>query len=254
MVRHFRCTQCGRCCYGLLPLTCNDAFAHADLFPLGFVWTALRPGSKDYNHTASLGAIVPVPGGTSLAVQITPTAFIPAIFTCPALREDNRCSLHDTNKPLRCRTMPLYPYREERFQSDVLTPRAGWMCDMSESAPVIFNGTTIVCRDDFDRELGELMAQVPLLRRYADYMLKYTPWLTGSLQQIAGKGGGTVVTSLSSFLTATRNTDAQNIARQQLPVLKAFVERTAGNAPLKEFHAHYVNWEKEMSYVAKRAP
>lgn len=48
MEHHFRCTACGKCCYGQLPLTLADAFAHAERFPLALIWTPLREGSKDY--------------------------------------------------------------------------------------------------------------------------------------------------------------------------------------------------------------
>ena len=34
MERRFACTACGKCCFGLLPLTIGDALAHADKFPL----------------------------------------------------------------------------------------------------------------------------------------------------------------------------------------------------------------------------
>ncbi|PKD40322.1 hypothetical protein U737_23950 [Methylomonas sp. LW13] len=45
--------------------------------------------------------------------------------------------------------------------------------------------------------------QIPQIRRYVDYMLKYTPQLVDSLVKVSLKPkGGQVVTSLSSFLTA----------------------------------------------------
>ncbi|MEK6793592.1 MAG: YkgJ family cysteine cluster protein [Spirochaetota bacterium] len=251
MEHHFRCTACGSCCFGFLPLTWTDASARADTFPIAFIWTAVRPDSKDHAYTASLGATVAA-DGLSLAVQITPTAFIPPSFPCPALMDDKRCALHGEKKPLRCRTMPLYPYREERFQGEVLSPRTGWRCDTSDAAPVIYDGKNVLERTDFDREKDALTAQVPFLRRYAEYMQKYSPWLPANLLKASEHGGGTAVTSLASFLTATREPNASDIARRQMPVLAAFAERTAGNGRLKEFHAYYTNGEKEMGYLAKR--
>jgi hypothetical protein len=84
-------------------------------------------------------------------------------------------------------------------------------------------------------------------------MFKYTHTLTQSLMLAASKGvGGHVITSLSSFLTATRNTQAQKIAQQQLAVLNDFAQKTAANPKLSEYHKNYVNWAKEMHYLAKR--
>lgn len=250
--RHFQCTICGQCCYGLLPLTCKDAFANAARFPLGFVWTALRQGSKDYAMTATLGTTLTLAHRKELAVMITPTAYLPKSFPCPALGDDNRCSIH-LNKPSRCRTMPFYPYRDERYQAELLKPRPGWACDTSTAAPVVFKDHQIVLRDDFDQERQALLEQAPVLRRYADYMFKYSPWLVGALTQASSQTKTrSVVTSLSSFLTATRNADAGRLARLQLPVLNDYATRTGGDAQLAEFHQNYRNWFQEMTYLSQR--
>jgi len=252
MTRHFRCTACGACCHGQLPLTCADALAHAGTFPLCFVWTPVHQGSKDFAQVAALGATFPLAGRKSLACLIVPTAYLPASAPCPALGEDQLCRLQ-AEKPLRCRAMPLYPYREERFQAELLTPRRGWACDTSAEAPVIFEHERVVAREDFDRERKALEEQVPLLRRYVEYMLKYTPTLVASLQHAAGQAkGGNLLTSLSSFLTATRNPDAKRLAQLQLPLLTAWAARTAGDRELAAFHKNYAGWAKEMGYLAQR--
>ncbi|QSB01367.1 hypothetical protein JWZ98_22505 [Methylomonas sp. EFPC1] len=54
------------------------------------------------------------------------------------------------------------------------------------------------------------------------------------------------MTSLSSFLTAIRHPHAQLIAQQQLPVLNGYVEKTASEPGLAEFHRHYLSGAKEM--------
>jgi Fe-S-cluster containining protein len=252
MVNHFHCTACGKCCYGQLPLTCKDAFANAAIFPLCLVWTPLRYGSKDYALVAALGTTIKLADRKELAVLIVPTAYLPSSFPCPALGDDNLCTIH-RNKPSRCKTMPFYPYREERYQSELLTPRKGWACDTSTAAPLVFQDKKIVFRDDFDQERKELLAQVPLLRGYAEYMLKYSPSLVNSLVQAASKTkAGHVVTSLSSFLTATKHPEAKQIAQLQLPVLNNYAEKTAGDLQLTDFHKNYLNWSKEMAYWAQR--
>lgn len=252
MANHFQCTACGKCCYGQLPLTCKDAFANAERFPLCLVWTPLRYGSKDYPLVATLGTTIKLADRKELAVLIVPTAYLPSSFPCPALGDDNLCRIH-INKPSRCKTMPFYPYREERYQAELLTPRPGWACDTSTAAPLVFQDKKIVFRDDFDHERRDLLAQVPLLRRYAEYMLKYSPSLVSSLIQAASKvKAGHVVTSLSSFLTATKNAEASHIAQLQLPILNTYVEQTAGDPRLSDFYKNYVNWSKEMAYLSQR--
>jgi Fe-S-cluster containining protein len=252
MAHHFQCTACGKCCYGQLPLTCKDAFANAGLFPLAIVWTPLRYGGKDYPLVATLGTTIKLPDRKELAVLIVPTAYLPSSYPCPALGDDNLCRIH-THKPSRCKTMPFYPYREERFQAELLTPRSGWACEVSTAAPLVFQDKKIVFRDDFDDERRELLAQVPVLRRYAEYMLKYSPSLVNSLIHAASKvKAGHVVTSLSSFLTATKHADASHIAQLQLPILNNYAEQTAGDPQLSDFHKNYLNWSKEMAYLAQR--
>lgn len=250
--RHFLCTACGQCCHGLLPLTWKDALANAALFPLCFLWTAVRQNSKDYAMVATLGFTLQLAQRKSLAVLIVPTAYLPKPFPCPALRDDNLCGIHH-NKPSRCKTMPFYPYRDERYQAESLKPRPGWACDTSTAAPVVFKDHRIVFRDDFDRERQDLLEQVPVLRRYADYMLKYSPWLVAALTQAASQvKPGRVITSLSSFLVATRNVDAAHIAQLQLPILGGYIDKTAENVQLAEFHKNYRNWHQEMIYLAQR--
>lgn len=252
MGRHFECTACGHCCHGQVPLTCDDAFANAGLFPLCFVWTPVRKGSKDFDLAAELGATVQTPDRKPLAVLIGPAAYLPADFPCPALAPDQRCAIHE-RKPARCRTMPFFPYREERFQAELLTPRPGWECDTSAAAPLVYQDGRLVRREDFDAERQALLAQAPAVRRYADYLLKQAPALLGSLMLAASSTkAGHVITSLSSFFTATRNAEAPALARAQLPVLQDYAARTAGQPALAEFHRNYAGWAKEMGWLAKR--
>jgi Fe-S-cluster containining protein len=254
MERRFHCTACGRCCSGALPLTLADAYAHAGRFPLAMVWTPLRRQSKAYDLVTRIGATVTLGGRKQIAVLIAPTAYIPKTFPCPALSAEGRCSIH-ADKPLRCRSMPFYPYREERDQADLLVPRKGWECDISTTAPVVYRDATIVTRDDFERERRELLQQAPVLRIYAEYMLKYQPQLAGSLAAGAQPGAdGQVVTSLSSFLTATRQSDVAALAARQWAVLKDFAARTAGQAGLAEFHRNYAGWAREMEYLSRPRP
>jgi len=251
MASHFACTACGKCCYGQLPLTVKDALIHAGRFPLALLWTPLRKGSKDFPLVSRLGVAVPLPKHPGLAALVVPTSYIPADMPCPALGADNLCAIH-SNKPTRCKTMPFYPYRDEKYQHELLKPRKGWECDTSVAAPIVFQSGKITQRDDFDQERRDLEEQVPLIRQFASCLFRYNPMLATTLALEAAKSSpGQIVTSLSSFLTATRNPDARNVAQLQQPVLAAYLEKTAGVPAFHAFHSQYGAWLEEMNYLAR---
>lgn len=253
MAYRFRCTACGKCCYGQVPLTIEEAFRHAGRFPLAMVWTPVREVGKDFAMVTKLGAVFTLPNRKKLATLIVPTAYLPASFPCPALNDDNLCSIQ-IDKPLRCRTMPFYPYREEQYQAELLNFPANWACDTSDAAPVVFDQQRIIQTEDFQLERRALEAQQPLIQRYADYTLKYNAKILASLAQAAQKAkAGQVVTSLSSFLTAIRAPNSKDIAERQLAVLHQYLEKTAHQKELADFHQYYQLSAKEMSYLATRA-
>lgn len=252
MEPRFSCTACGKCCHGMLPLTLKDALAHAARFPLAMVWTPVRPNARSYELATRLGATVRLPNRKTVAVLIAPTAYLPPSFPCPELRQDGLCGIHD-DKPSRCRTMPFYPYREERDQADLLVPRAGWRCDVSAEAPVVYRNHAILDRTDFDRERDDLLEQAPTMRRYADYALKYAPRLADDLASLASKPvPGPLVTSLSSFLTATRPPDMAAIAAAQAPLFRTMADLTRDDPALNGYHRDYSGWAKEMDAQARR--
>ncbi len=246
MESRFGCTSCGRCCYGWLPLTLEDALTHAARFPLALVWQVVPQGVRNYPLAAKLG--VQPKSRKRMAVLIMPVAYIPPAFPCTQLQDDGLCRIHE-HKPARCRTMPFYPYREESDQSDMIRPRKGWQCDVSATAPVVYKNKRIVDREDFDIERGQLLAQANVMRQYADYMFKYSPWIIDSLATL--KPDGSLITSLSSFLTAIKHLDAKRIASEQLPLFQDFAARTATLPELLEYHRNYAGWAKEMDYLAK---
>jgi len=89
------------------------------------------------------------------------------------------------------------------------------------------------------------------MRTYADYVLKYMPWIVDNLGDAIQTRGGNVMTSLSSFLTAIRQIDAASLAEHQLPVLKEYANKTSGAPTLLEYHRNYMGWIKEMEYLSK---
>jgi Fe-S-cluster containining protein len=251
--QHFACVKCGQCCYGWLPLTLEDAFANAGRFPLAMVWTPVRDGSRAFDLTARLGTTVQLPNRKRVAVSIAPTAYLPPSFPCPALSSENLCAIQ-SGKPLRCRSMPFYPYREERDQVDLLIPRKGWACDTSATAPVVYRNRELVDRADFDRERAALVTQAPLLRAYADITLKHYPAVMGRLLKAAqNPTPGRMIVGFWSFLRHHRRDDPIQFAKAQHPVLLEFTERTAGTSTLAEYHRYYQESAVELAWFAQRA-
>ncbi|MBK5963958.1 zinc/iron-chelating domain-containing protein [Thiocystis minor] len=250
---HFACTACGKCCYGWLPLTLADALTQAGRFPLAMVWTPVPQTSRAFDLTAQLGTTVQLAKRKRVAVLIAPTAYLPPSFPCPALSAENRCVIH-AEKPLRCRSMPFYPYRRAADQADMLVPRTGWVCDTSASAPVVYRNRGIVDRTDFDRERAALLAQAPILRAYADTTLQHYPEVMGRLQQAAqNPATGRFVVGFWSFLRQHRSEDLVTFAKAQHPVLIEFSDRTADLPTLAEYRRYYQDAAAELAWFAQRA-
>ncbi len=254
MERRFSCTECGKCCFGWVPLTLKDALAHAGRFPLAVIWTPVRQGSKSFSITARLGLTVRLRKRRQIAVRIAPTAYIPPSLPCPALTPEGLCSIH-AERPSRCRTMPFLPYREEWDQADLLIPRTGWLCVTSEAAPVVYRDKKIVHREDFNRERDELFRQAYTLRSYGEWLLESAPSLKEELIRVAKKRmGGHVVVNFSTLLPRLPEVDVVAFARKQFPVMTEFAAKTSGVPALAEDHKLYHECAAEMEHVLERRP
>jgi Fe-S-cluster containining protein len=247
--RRFACTACGRCCRGWLPLTLDDALAHAHRFPLAVACTPVLQGHKAFALTARLGTTIRLPNKREAAVRLTPIAYLPPGFACPELAANGRCAIHG-DKPLRCRTMPFFPYAEESDQAGMLVPRQGWECDTSAVAPVVYRNRRIVDATDFERERAALLASAPALRAWAEALMKTVPALADGLAKVAMRPGGEVVVGFALLLK--RQCGAAEVARSQLPVLQAYAQRTAGDPALAEHNRRYQDWAAEMERLARR--
>jgi Fe-S-cluster containining protein len=239
MERRFHCTACGKCCFGWLPLTLDDAIANAGRFPLAMVWTAVRQGAKSFALTGRLGTTVTLRTKKKIAAQIAPTAYIPPSLPCPELTAEGLCAIH-AEKPLRCRTMPFFPYRDENDQGEMLVPRKDWLCDTSDAAPVVYRDKSLVERGDFDRERDALLGQAPILRAYAERLLTTAPNVATALEKAAKKPrGGQVVLNFTAILSRLTDVDVVDFARRQHPVLEDFAEKVEGTDAPAEYARYY---------------
>lgn len=248
--RRFRCTACGQCCYGSLPLTLDEMREHCGRFPLAIVWRVVPKGARSYALTERLGVGIRFSKGRRAALSMTLASYLPPGIACPELTPDGRCGIHE-RKPLRCRTMPFHPAREESDQAELLRPRAGWACDTGDAAAVVYRAGRIAERADFDLERSAMLAQAETMRVHSAYVFKYMPWVMDTLAALTTNPEGSLVVSLSSFLTACRQPDAPAIAARQLPVLLRLASSTAGIDQLAEYHRSYSGWAKELSHIAR---
>jgi Fe-S-cluster containining protein len=251
MEQRFSCTACGKCCHGLLPLTIDDALAHADKFPLVVIWTPVRQGGRSFGITAELGITIQLKKRKLAAVQIAPTAYLPPGFPCPELTEEGLCGIH-ADKPQRCRTMPFSAYRDETDQADLLIPRTGWVCDTSSEAPLVYRDKKILDREDFEVERQRLVRDAAILKPYAEWLLDSVPSLDRELRKVAMKpSGGQVLVAFSTLIPRLPKVDIYTFAERQIPVMKAFAERTADDPVLADFHRRYADGAAEWERVTR---
>ncbi len=254
MERRFDCIACGKCCYGWLPLTLDDALSHVGRFPLFVVWTPVRKGGKSFEQTARLGVTIKLKKRNQAALRISPVAYIPPSLPCPELSDDGLCAIHG-NKPLRCRAMPFDASRSEADQTDLLLPRAGWLCDISEKAAAVYDDGKIIGREDFDRERSALARDASILGPYGEWLLDSVPSLKQEIMKVASKPrGGYVVVNFLTLIPRLPKVDMFEFARRQGPVMEAFAEMTAGITDLADYHKRYKKSAMELGRIVKRHP
>lgn len=150
--------------------------------------------------------------------------------------------------------MPFYPYREEDAQADLIVPQKDWLCDTSETAPLVYKDKKIIDREDFDHEHSELLKNAPLLDAYAQKMLKeYAPLMPVLMKAALNpKSGQRFAVRFSSFLLMNKDYDIVSFAKQQHPVLTAFAQKTAGIKAFAEHHKYYKEAADDLAWFAKR--
>lgn len=204
------------------------------------LWTVVPPGSPSAGLVARLGATVAVGRKKPLPVEVSAVAWLPESMACPELTAEGLCGIHAT-KPQRCRTMPFYAGREEADQATFLLPRPGWACDISRTAPAVYDGGTVLDRADFDAERQRLEQQAGTVRAYATRLLSQSASLVRDLEVLGKRqGGGRLALAFTGILPRL-GADTAAFARLQVPVLRAMAERTADDPAQRRFHTYYVS-------------
>ncbi|WP_341702118.1 YkgJ family cysteine cluster protein [Ferrovibrio sp.] len=249
MQHHFACTACGKCCTGMLPLTLDEALQHAHRFPLAMVWTVIKPGAASYAMAARLGTVVQIARRKSVAVQVIPMAYLPPQTSCPELTQEGLCGIHAV-KPVRCRAMPFYAYKDEADQADMLLPRAGWACDISKAAPLVYQDGRILDRADFDAERQMLLDQVPIIKAYADRLAASAAGIVGKLEMLSKQpAGGRLALPFTGILPRLQGVDLKAFAAAQLPVLRRYAGLTADSRALTQFHQYYCDAAQRLAGI-----
>mgnify|MGYP001805932102 CR=1 FL=1 len=254
MERHFACNACGACCTGSLPLTFSEAREGFQRFPLALVWTPVRQGARNFALASRLGAGVRLRDRRHYAILITPTVYLPPEVPCPERTGAGLCAIH-AEKPLRCRTMPFYPWREEEDQAELLIPRKGWTCETSKAAPVAYRNKTIVEAGDFQRERQALEAQASLVQTYFNKVSRYAPQILDNLNQVtARKGNGSLTTGFETCLALMPGwINAATFARAQIPLLAHYEEITRADPVLARWANRYRLFREALSPYAERS-
>ncbi|TCS62457.1 YkgJ family cysteine cluster protein [Varunaivibrio sulfuroxidans] len=254
MERRFECTACGKCCYGWLPLSIDDALGHADRFPLFLQWTPVRQGGKSYDLAVELGLTIKLKNRKRAAVRIEPISYVPPDMPCPALRKDGLCAVHDA-KPRRCRAMPLSGGRAENDQDDLLIPKADWACNTTSTAPVVYRDKKIVTREAFELERKQLMADADVLKPFAELMLDSIPSLRLDLTKLAQRPhGGCMILSFSTLVPRLAYVDIYALAAKQLPVMASFAKLTSETPKHADEHRRYTASAGEWRRILDGAP
>jgi len=230
----------------MLPLSVEEALGNANTFPLAICITPIKTGSRGYNIAGRIGVVVDAGPKKVLSLLVFSAAFIPPSMPCPNLTSSNLCSVHE-RKPLRCRTMPFYAYKDEDHQSDMLVPRTGWLCNTGDDAPIVYKDREIVEKCDFEAERAELIQQAPVLKRYMSLMLQYDrDAYSRILKAASAPTPGRVVVNFISFLRFNKNLDICDFARRQYPVLTEWLSRIRGDAKLETYSSFYRDSSSEL--------
>lgn len=243
--KHFACTACGRCCYGSLPITISEALKWAHVFPLAMSIVPVRPGTRGHTIVSTIGAPLKVSKGKDLSLLLMPTSFLPPMMPCPQLSDETLCAIHG-DKPLRCRTMPFYPYKDEEAQADMLVPKPGWQCATGQDAPVVYRERKVLDRSDFDAERRVLIEEGPSLRRFMASVVAHNPALRDQIIGASRSVSGRVIVSFVSYLRYERRLDPSDYAQRQRPVLREWLQRTEGDTRHAEFHEFYQRSLREL--------
>lgn len=236
--KRFLCTACGRCCNGILPVTIAEGLKWAHLFPMAVSILPVRPGTRGVAVLDRVGVAVELPGKKKLLLQVMPVSFVPPNVSCPAL-DGNLCSIH-AEKPLRCRAMPFYPFKDEEHQLELLIPRSGWLCETGEEAPVVYKDRKIVERHDYAAERAALFAQAPLMNEFVKHLFKTSPLQANRIIRASQSTmPQRVIVSFASLLRRADPAAFGEFAKAQISVLEAWAERTKDDQSLVEFQGYY---------------
>ncbi|MBV9529430.1 YkgJ family cysteine cluster protein [Sphingomonas sp.] len=164
-VRHFACTQCGKCCNRAPEVELSEAASLADVFVFRLlfrVYSLPRAPERGadaevfYQKKRLLAAHAARKSPVKLMRQSKPvdsTSYLLisalALDTLPgacAALDEGRCSIHD-RRPLGCRSVPFHYSRPHGlaladFDAFVATP--GYACDTSEAGAPFLQGGRIV--------------------------------------------------------------------------------------------------------------
>lgn len=256
----FGCTACGKCCTASPEITVVEALrlygdfvvmlklggaADPDTVPVqtqaqmrgrGVPLSAFR---EQFDHLASMGAVVIRTRGVRIAMRLSvATVSSGALWRCPMLADDNRCSIFD-RRPLLCRAMPLDYWAPETRQhlrfADVQArvARGEFDCDTGPAADLLWDGAALApgpYRDAYLEGVARSKEDWPVLSVLRREMEAGNPGLP-SLEQVGGAilaGEGYAMDFLGVLMTLhafrDANRDGCPAALSDLPEVPDFLD------------------------------
>ena len=146
------------------------------------------------------------------------------------------------------------PAALERLGEEIRVPECGRLDFVARwPPPCSIRVKAAHAGEDFDFERRELVEQASTLRAYADALLAKAPNVAATLETMAKKpGGGRMVLNFTAIVSRLPQFDMATFARQQIPVLTEFAQKTAGISEMAEFHQYYSDNATGMERFLKR--
>jgi Fe-S-cluster containining protein len=183
----FKCTACGKCCNSAPLTSLPELFHHESLFVGCLAIRRVKrykPGQAlvasgihyplSETDAGEMSALVESlyfdPGiGYDLAIQ-TQALDYESLNRCPALGEDNRCTIHDNRKPATCSMVPFDALFPDRLQHLVLASR-----DLGENCIVEGHAqeADVVIKD---RQITSEEYRLALAQRRSDLLAEKQGW------------------------------------------------------------------------------
>lgn len=275
-VRRFACTSCGKCCNRGPEMELSEATALADRFITSLIFKVQSLPISERSESAAAwwerqGSRIPLrPAleesrrhlghfasrkrndnrtGRQLFLTISAIVNDDGRGRCPALI-GNLCGVYES-RPLTCRTVPLHysrPPSTLRSYLDDFTSTPGYLCDTSQTAPVILDRNTIMSQR-LRQSRDEAIALAKAERAWKEQMLLVMDDaaqaraaelpIYDAILENSDNGYATILPMIVAWRVAVRqgllSAEAfEDICRKQVRLIEAEIARPSEDHPSRD--------------------